>query len=468
MQPSLSVSRLAIDKAVVFGLAARLWQLLAGPVTAVLITSLFSPDLQGYYYTFANLLALQAFVELGLHAIVIYFVSHDWSQLKLDESGEITGDKDSLSRLVTFGRKLFRWYAGVAALFVLIMCPTGIVFFWPGEVDIAWIQQWLVLVIVTAGSLWLIPFLAILEGCNQVETVNRFRFWLVVAGNIAVWTCLIQGAELWTLVASAGVRLFGELFLIGGVYRKFFACFRKPFREIPFPWKEEVWPMQWRSAVQSVAGYFGLAFATPVIFSFHGPALAGQLGLTLTVLIALQGVGQAWIQPKVPTIGMLISQRKFSTLNQLFRRVVLVSAVIVFLGVCAFASFVWGLATWRQEIAESAILSDVSGVLGHLRAGVIDPLPILVFGVGLTCHHVATCLGIYIRAHKRDPLVVLSTASSVLIGLLIYLLGRYFAVTGAALGYCGVYLLVVIPGHLLFFRRVVAQHNSPPETGLSQ
>lgn len=457
------LSKLAIDEAVFFGLAARVWQLLAGPVTAVLITSLLTPVLQGYYYTFANLLALQAFVELGLHAIVIYFVSHEWASLELDASGEITGDADSLARLVTFGRKLFRWYGGVAAAFVLLLCPAGIIYYWPGEPDIAWISQWLVLVFVTAGSLWLIPFLAILEGCNQVEAVNRCRFWLVIAGNIAVWTCLIFGAELWTLVASAAVRLCGELILVGWTYRKFFARFRIAFKDVSFPWKEEVWPMQWRSAVQSVAGYFGLAFANLVILPYHGAVLAGRLGLALTVLVAVQGVGQAWIQPKVPVIGMLISRREFTALNQLFRRVVFVSGSIVLLGVCGFAGFVQSLSTWQQEISESWLLSDVSGVLKNLRAGVIDPLPILIFGFGLTCHHVATCLGIYIRAHKTDPLVVLSTASSALIGLLIYLLGRYFSVTGAAVGYCSVYVLIVIPGHLVVLRNVVRQHHAPPE-----
>ena len=457
------LSKFAIDKAVILGLASRAWQLVAGPITAILVTSRFSPELQGYYYTFASLLAWQAFVELGLHAIVVYFVSHDWARLSLDETGAITGAPDALARLVSFGRQLFRWYGGVAVAFVMIIAPAGVVFFWAGDTEVGWFWQWLLLVLLTSGSLWLIPFVAILEGCNQVEAINRFRFWLAVAGNLAVWTSLLLGAGLWTVIASASVRLLGELLLVGFTYRRFFTAFLEPIDGVGFSWKEEVWPMQWRAAVQSIAGYFGLAFVTPVVFHYHGSVLAGQMGLTWTLLVVIQGVGQAWIQPRVPMIGMLIAKRDFKTLNHVFRRVLLVSSCIIFLGVCSFAGFAWILTVWQYELANSWIPSNVSHTLERLRERVIDPASIMIFGVGMTCNHVATCLGIYVRAHRRDPLVLLSTSSSALMGLLIYLLGRYFAVTGAAVGYSGVFLLVAIPGHYCVLRKVVHQHHQKTE-----
>lgn len=449
-----ATSQTSISNAVRFGLASRIWQLLAGLVTAVLVTGLFSADLQGYYYTFARLLAMQTFVELGLHAIIIYFVSHDWARLKLDESGAITGDPDSLSRLVTFGRKLFRWYGGVAALFVLIVGLTGVIFFWPGDPEIDWISPWMVLVVLTACSLWLIPFISILEGCNQVESVNRFRFWLAVVANLAVWPSLIMGAGLWAIAVSGLVKLVGELFLLGGVYRNFFRVFRTPQGNAHFPWKEEVWPMQWRSAVQSIAGYFGLAFVTVVMFKCHSPALGGQVGLTCTLLLVVQGLGQAWIQPSVPTIGVLISQRDFSLLNRMFRRLLIVSSSLVLAGSVGFAGVIWALKTWQLEISQSALPAEMIRILTRLTERIIDPGTILIFGIGVTCSHVVTCQGIYIRAHRKDPMLVLSTTSNVLTGIAIYLLGRFYAETGAAIGYSAVLLLVALPGHLHFMRVV--------------
>lgn len=458
---------LGIDKAVAFGLATRFWQLLAGPITAILITSQFSPELQGYYYTFAGVLAWQVFVELGLHAIIIYFVSHEWEKLSLDESGCPVGNQNALNRLVSFGRQLNRWYGGVAGSFVLVVGAGGLVFFWPGDPAFSWIPQWLSLILLTSGTLWLIPYVAILEGCNQVETVNRFRFWLGVAGNITVWLCLLLDAELWTIVASAAVRFFGEILLVAVRYRNFFKRFVATFDGVRFPWKEEVWPMQWRAALQSIAGYFGLAFVTPVLFKYHGSALAGQMGLTWTLLVVVQGLGQAWIQPRVPRFGMLISQKDYSSLNHLFYRVLTISTCLVLAGVIGFAGVVWGLTVWQIDIENSGLPPDVSRILSRLVTRVLDPGAILLFGIGATCGHVVTCLGIYIRAHRRDPLLAISTGSTATMGLAIYLLGRFYADIGAGIGYTGVLMLVALPGHLYVMRVVQNRwHQSPPESSV--
>ena len=43
----------------------------AGIVTAVLIFINFSRQVQGYYYTFAAVIALQTFFELGLNVVVV-------------------------------------------------------------------------------------------------------------------------------------------------------------------------------------------------------------------------------------------------------------------------------------------------------------------------------------------------------------------------------------------------------------
>ena len=75
-----------IDRAVFVGLLNRMWSLIAGPISLVLIGFYFSPQVQGYYYTFATLLALQVFVELGIGAVIQQFASHEWAKLKRTDS----------------------------------------------------------------------------------------------------------------------------------------------------------------------------------------------------------------------------------------------------------------------------------------------------------------------------------------------------------------------------------------------
>ena len=105
------LNRLEVDQATFYSLCFRVWQLFAGPISLFMIGTFFTPNLQGYYYTFASLLALQSFFELGLHVVILNVSSHEWLQLKLDPDGSLGGQTESRSRLVSLGRWLFVWYA---------------------------------------------------------------------------------------------------------------------------------------------------------------------------------------------------------------------------------------------------------------------------------------------------------------------------------------------------------------------
>ena len=73
-------------------------------MTLLVIASYFSPELQGYYYTFNSVLTLQVFVTLGLSAVIVQFAAHEWSKLDLGKRGEIVGDSVALSRLMSLGQ----------------------------------------------------------------------------------------------------------------------------------------------------------------------------------------------------------------------------------------------------------------------------------------------------------------------------------------------------------------------------
>ena len=90
LQPKLLrriLHKAEIDRPVFFGLLTKIWAVGAGLVTAFLIVKHFSPAVQGYYYTFASLLALQVFVELGLGTVLVQFAAHEWSRLSLTSTG---------------------------------------------------------------------------------------------------------------------------------------------------------------------------------------------------------------------------------------------------------------------------------------------------------------------------------------------------------------------------------------------
>ena len=86
------VARLGIDQAVFYALLARGWRVVGGVISLLLIAKFLTPEIQGYYYTFQSLIALQVFVELGLVVVVVSVTSHEWAKLQLDEEGGIAGD----------------------------------------------------------------------------------------------------------------------------------------------------------------------------------------------------------------------------------------------------------------------------------------------------------------------------------------------------------------------------------------
>ncbi len=88
--PRRLLNRMEVDRAVFFSVLGRAWQFLAGPVTAYLIAANLTAVSQGFYYAFLPLLAMQAFVELGLHTLTVITASHEWAHLSLAADGAIT------------------------------------------------------------------------------------------------------------------------------------------------------------------------------------------------------------------------------------------------------------------------------------------------------------------------------------------------------------------------------------------
>jgi len=431
--------RLEVNRAVLYAVLLRAWQLGAGAVSVVLIGFFLDPAAQGFYYTFASLIALRALVELGLTTAVINVASHEWAHLRLDKRGNLQGDPAARSRLASLGRLLLWWYGAAAVLFALAVGLGGWLFLsYHDSPSVAWQRPWVALVVVSGLLLWTLPFGELLVGCGQVANVNRFRLLQAVAANLAVWTGLCLGAGLWIAVAAAGARLVVELCLLGWRYRRFFQCLIRSPVGAKISWRDELWPLQWRLALAAVSGYFALSLFTPIMFHYHGPAVAGQMGMTWTIVLALQGAAAAWVYARVPRFGVLIAHGEYAELDLLFRRLVIVSLAVLTAG---------ALAAWCV-----VVLLNVSGI--WLADRLLAPLPLAVFLLGTVPSHVAESQELYIRAHKRDPVLPVCVSGNVITGLLVWLLGSTrLGPLGAAIAYTATAFLVVLPGMTFLWHR---------------
>ncbi|MBT7709466.1 MAG: hypothetical protein HN749_13015 [Nitrospina sp.] len=427
-----------VDRAVAYAILSKIWSLFAGPITLYLISIYLSPEIQGFYYTFLSLIALQSFVELGFYIVITQFASHEWANLELDNERRIKGDSPALFRLISLGRLVFKWYAGASAIFILLVGTGGYVFLsQSSDPGIIWVQPWFALVLLSGLQLWMLPFISLLEGCNQVKTINCFRLVQGVVGACALWLAMSLGMGLWMIIVSSAMGVVVSSLLLLVYYRKFFEPFYKATGSTGIHWGEEIWPMQWRLAVAGILNYFLVSLYTPVIFHYHGSAAAGRMGMTWHLIIALSSLAMAWVATKVPRFGILISQKKFVELDRLFFRTSSVSLVVIGGGALVLWILIYGLNQAQHPMAER----------------LLEPLPAGLFFLGIVLGQVSQCQSAYLRAHKKEPFLVLNIVYSLANGLLVWGLGRQWGALGASIGYLAAMSLICIPmGTVIWYR----------------
>ncbi|MBT4899544.1 MAG: hypothetical protein HON56_10755, partial [Nitrospina sp.] len=367
---------LEVDRAVMFAVLSKVWSLFAAPITLLLISLYLKPEVQGLYYTFLSLVAMQSFVELGFCIVITQFASHEWAGLYLDDSGFISGDERARQRLISLGRLVFKWYACASIIFVLLVGGGGYLFLSQSpDLGISWKGPWFSLMVVAGLQLWALPFLSLLEGCNQVHTIYRFRFVQGVFISLAMWMAMSLDFGLWMAIAGVGAGLIATLYLILIVYRKFFQPFFtfKPEQEIH--WKEEIWPMQWRLALGGSMGYFMVSIYTPVMFHYHGPVVAGQMGMTWQLVTALGSLAMAWVATKVPRFGILVAKKNYTELDRFFFRTSGISMGVISLGAVLLWLLVYGLNYFEHPLAQR----------------LLSPLPFGLFIVGTVLGQIAQC-----------------------------------------------------------------------------
>jgi O-antigen/teichoic acid export membrane protein len=419
------INKIDIDKAIIYSLLSKGWSFIAGPITALLISNKFTPNIQGYYYTFATLLSLQVFIELGLGTVTQQFVSHEWANLKIDENNNIAGDEDSLSRLYSISKISFKWFFYGAIILSFSLAIGGYLYFHSTtNYNINWQHPWLALSLFSFGTIQLVPFWSILEGCNQLKELYAFRMIQAFVINITTWICIYFDFNLWVPAVISLISFLCAIIFIKIKYWKFFKqiIFSKSIGPV-IDWKKDMFPMHWQIAVSWISGFLSFSLFTPILFKYQGPEIAGKFGLTWTIINTIGGVASAWLNTKIPTLSMLVAKKNFLELNNLFKSILKNVVLICLLGSLSFLFFV--LLTPLFHIA----------ILTKFVSRLLPPLPLGIFLVAQLVQISTTPFSAYLRSHKQEPGMKLSVISAILISISTYIFGRYFSITYLALSY---------------------------------
>lgn len=437
------------DRSILFALLLRCWQTAAGAVSLIMITAFFSADLQGFYYTFSSLLGLQAFVELGLYIVVLVLASQEWSKLSLDDSRRIVGDAIAASRLASLVRFVAKWYFVASAVFAFGVGIAGHAFLsGSGNTHVEWGWPWWTVVALATCQLWLMPVLTLLEGCNQVAEINRFRFFQAFAESLALWCLLIAGAGLWAASGPLAVKVISSVAFLSIRYRRFFASLWAFPISDSIDWKRDIWPMQWRLAAQGAVNYLVFSLFTPLMFKFHGPAVAGRMGMTLQIISVIQMISVIWVQTKLPSFGMLAAQRNFAELDKVWLRAAKISFLVQVVGSISAMSVLFAIHELELDIATR----------------VLDIFPTALFLVAFTLFQIPGYQAAYLRAHAKEPFTMLGVFGGLINGGLVFVLGSRFGPSGAAIGFLATVILVMVPfGTLIWKRRRTEWQSTSPQ-----
>lgn len=421
--------RLEFDRAVFYALVARAWQTLAGPVTVVLIVAFFTPEMRGYYYTFGSVLGFQVLFELNLSVVLLNAAGHEWPLLGLDERGRVTGDAHAFDRLASLERFGRRWYAVVAAVCWVAVGGTGLWLF--RDLSATGLAAWVATVTASAATLFLMPRTAILQGCHQMEEVNRVGAAQSISGSLAMWASVPSGAGLWSAAAAWWVKLGWETWLVRRRYGEFFRSLRERSTP-PIRWGAEVWPLQWRLAVQAVIASAAFGSFTVALFALggdQGKEAAGRLGMTWAVLNMLLWAGLAWVQTRIPRLAGFARSGNRAGYDRLWARVSLLTTAVVAAGAAVFWAAIAGMRAAGIWIAE----------------GFSDPTTFGLIAAAIAAQHVINCLTIYERTRKRESFFVPNVIFNSVIAAGVWLTAPEFGERGVAATYAGAAIGLGLP-----------------------
>ena len=449
-----TLTGLGIDRALAYSIALRLFQLIAGIGSLVLIARHLTAAQQGFYFTYGSILGLQVFFDLGLSAVISQFASHEMVLLTFTHENTLQGCSEARERIASLLRMALRWYSWAALLLIVGLLPSGLGFFAQskdaGSVG-HWEWAWAWLAIAAAGSLATSPILSLIEGCGQVAEIALIRTIQELCAYAVLWWALTLGLGLFSVSIFQTTRLVVVIVWLLGKRRKFiFELLSCAKTSNSFKWWVHIWPLQWKIALSWLCGYFIFQIFNPVLFHYQNAEVAGRMGMSLAATGAISSIAIAWVGTKYPKFGMLVATRDFVSLDALFFRSFLQSMFVIVSGAASCWLIIYYLHYYHYPFSER----------------ILDPLTFAIL-LGATCaNHVVSCFAIYLRAHKQEPFLIISIISGFCVSVSAVLLAPRYGAFGISLGYLTNCILVgLLGGTWIFTVKRREWHRN--ETGVS-
>lgn len=445
--------KIGIDKSIAYTSGARIIQGFTGVASVFFISTFLTGVEQGFYYTFGSILALQVFFELGLTGIMQQYVAHEASHLTLDDENYYQGEEKYKSRLASLVRFCLKWYSVLAVIIFFFLLIVGFVYFTRygdnQDSSVEWRLPWIFICAGTAIQLFQSPLNAILRGLGFVKDMSKISFYQQIIIPACTWIGLAVGLKLYVLGISYVLTvLIWQWYVIRkGQYRILLNLMRAKISE-KVEYFKEIFPYQWRIALSWVSGYFIFQLFNPVLFATEGAVVAGQMGMTLQALNAINSLSLSWQNTKVPLYSKLIALKDYNTLDNIFNKTVKQMAGICTSLLVACFAFIFLLRVTQFQL-NGNVLAD--RFLGYL--------PMLLMAIPIFTQQFVGSWATYLRCHKKEPFLVNSVVGGLLCMASTLGLGKLYGLYGITIGYCVIQLILCFWAYRIYVTKKAEWHK---------
>lgn len=365
---------------------------------------------QGYWYTFGSMAALLVLADLGFTQILLNFSSHEFSKLKMGEHHLLEGDVYDISTIGSLYRFAMQWAGAIALIGLPIVSFTGYALLARDaqSEEIMWLIPWLIYSVSSSIIFFTNFTLSFVEGLEQVGNIQKIRARTsMVSFGVSV-SFLASGLGLYSLALGSITNALICTFWTFIKYRFVLRQMLSHSRSQEGNWSKEIFPLLSRYAVSWVGGGLASSMLIPTAFFFHGAKIAGQVGLSIALYTAIIGISGTWITVILPKMNILIARGDRSELRNMFAMHFKLTIATYILG-CMGVFFLL------------VLLSDVFEFVDRL---VSTPSLILLM-VGCLMHSALGPIAIFLRAHKKEPLMVMSLVMGCIVSISTVLAGKY-------------------------------------------
>lgn len=445
-------NKIGMDGAIAYSSGSRIVGGIAGVLSVFFITTFLTGVEQGFYYTFGSILALQVFFELGLTGIMTQFVAHEASHLSLNNKMEYEGEERYKSRLSSLIRFCVKWYTILAIIVFLFLLIVGFIYFnrfGNGHEVVNWKTPWILICVGTAIKLFQSPFNSILMGLGKVKEMSKIGFWQQVILPSTVWVGLASGLKLYVVGISylASVLLWQLFVHYNGLEKIVINLWKNDINE-RVSYLKEIFPFQWKIALSWISGYFIFQMFNPVLFATEGAVVAGQMGMTLTALNAIQAFSMSWISTKIPLYSQLIALKDYTQLDMIFSKMLKQMTTI-----CLSLLMLFSVVICLLNITQLRIGNSV------LAERFLSYLPIFLLSLTVYLQQFTNAWATYLRCHKQEPFLWYSIVQGIACCISTLLLGKMYGLYGIVIGYTAIFIIMFPWGYRIFKSKKVEWHK---------